>query len=105
LGFQEIRINKADAWLHFSYAMKVRILVRSVLLFPFGGFWGVCENSCNAFLLLFVMILWVPIFAMLCRKAVPMLWHVSLFLGLCGLWGFFLFTLSLSTGGFHCFFL
>jgi hypothetical protein len=33
------------------------------------------------FLLLF-MVLWVPIFAMLCRREVPMLWHASLFLGL-----------------------
>jgi hypothetical protein len=39
------------------------------------------ENSCNVFLLLF-MVFWVAIFAMLCRRTVPMLWYVSLFLGL-----------------------
>jgi hypothetical protein len=58
-----------------------------VLLFLFGVFWGMCdESSCNVFLLLF-MVLWVPISVMLCRGAVLMLWHAFLFLGL----RFFLF--------------
>jgi hypothetical protein len=49
--------------------------------FLFGGFGGVCgDNSCNVFLLLF-MVLWVPIFATLCRRAVLTLWHAFLFLG------------------------
>jgi hypothetical protein len=39
------------------------------------------ENSCNVFLLLF-MVLWVSIFAALSKRTVAMLWHVSLFLGL-----------------------
>jgi hypothetical protein len=39
------------------------------------------ENSCNVFPLL-VMVLWVPIFAMLFRRAVLMLWHASMFLEL-----------------------
>jgi hypothetical protein len=45
----------------------------------FGGMYG--ENSCNVFLVLF-MVLWVRISAMLCRRAVPMLWHAFMFLGL-----------------------
>jgi hypothetical protein len=45
----------------------------------FGGMCG--ENSCNVFLLL-VMVLTVPIVAVVCMRAVPLLWHVSLLLGL-----------------------
>jgi hypothetical protein len=58
------------------------ILFVDLLLFHFGIFWGMSDvNSCNVFLLLF-MALWVPISAMLCRRAVPTLWHAFLFLGL-----------------------
>jgi hypothetical protein len=39
------------------------------------------ETSCKVFLLLF-MILWVPISAMLCKRAVLMLWYAFLFLEL-----------------------
>jgi hypothetical protein len=39
------------------------------------------ENSCNVFLLLF-MVRWVPISATLCMRAVLMLGHAFLFLGL-----------------------
>jgi hypothetical protein len=39
------------------------------------------ENSCNVFLLLF-MALGVPISATLCSRAVLVLWHAFLFLGL-----------------------
>jgi hypothetical protein len=53
-----------------------------LLLFLFGVFWGVCgESSCNIFMLLF-MVLWVPASTMLCKRAVLMLWHAFLFLGL-----------------------
>jgi hypothetical protein len=38
-------------------------------------------NSCNVFLLLF-MALWTPMSATLFRRAVLMLWHAFLFLGL-----------------------
>jgi hypothetical protein len=71
-----------------------------LLLFRFGVFGGMCDvNSCNVFLLLF-MALWVPIYVTLFKRAVPMLWHTFMFLGL----GFFpLFFLML--GGLHCFFL
>jgi hypothetical protein len=53
-----------------------------LLIFPFDGFGGMCgDNSRNVFLLLFV-VLWVLIFATLCMRAVLMLWHAFLFLGL-----------------------
>jgi hypothetical protein len=54
-------------------------------------------NSCNVFLLLF-MALWVPISATLFRRAVPMLWHAFLFLGLRFFPDFFFLL-----GGLHCF--
>jgi len=67
------------------------ILFVDLLLFRFGVFWGMCdENSCNVFLLLF-MALWVLISATLFRKAVLMLWHAFLFLGLRFFLPFFLF--------------
>jgi hypothetical protein len=52
-------------------------------MFLFGVFGGMCgENSCNVFVLLFIVFL-VPISATLCRRAVLMLWHAfQLFLGL-----------------------
>jgi hypothetical protein len=53
-----------------------------LLLFRFGVFGRMRgETSCNVFLLIF-MVLWVPISAMLCKRAVLMLWHAFLFLGL-----------------------
>jgi hypothetical protein len=58
------------------------------------------ENSRNVFLLLF-MVLWVPIFAMLYRRAVLMLWPALLFLGLRPV-GFFP-PCSFLLGGFHFF--
>jgi hypothetical protein len=39
------------------------------------------NSSCNFFLRLF-MVLWVPISATLCWRAMLMLWHAILFLGL-----------------------
>jgi hypothetical protein len=51
-------------------------------------------NSCNVFLLLF-MVLWVPFSATLCRRAVLTLWHAFLFLEL----RFFLFFSFLSKTG------
>jgi hypothetical protein len=54
-----------------------------LLMFLFGVFSGMCdESSCNVFLQLF-MVLWDPISTMvLCKRAVLMLWHAFLFLGL-----------------------
>jgi hypothetical protein len=45
----------------------------------FGGMWG--EISCNVFTPLSI-VLWVHIYAKLFRRAVLMLWHAFLFLGL-----------------------
>jgi hypothetical protein len=56
------------------------------------------DNSCNVFLLL-LMLLWVPISATLCMKAVLMLWH-AFFLGL-RFFPLFFFLL----GDLRCFFL
>jgi hypothetical protein len=56
-------------------------------------------NSCNVFLLLFMALL-VPISARLFRRAVLMLWHAIMFLGL-RFFPLFFFLL----GGLHCFFL
>jgi hypothetical protein len=54
-------------------------IVTAQLLVLFWGMRG--ESSCNLFLLLF-MAPWVPISTTLCRRAVLMLWHAFLFLGL-----------------------
>jgi hypothetical protein len=48
------------------------------------------------------MVLWVLIFAMLCKRAMLMLWHAFLFLGLRHV-GFFP-PFSFLLGGFHFFF-
>jgi hypothetical protein len=70
---------------------------RSLRSNVFGGMCNV--NSCNVFLLLF-MVLWAPISATLCRRAVLTLWHAFLFLGL-RFFSLFFFLL----GGLHSFFL
>jgi hypothetical protein len=71
-----------------------------LLLFLFGAFWEMCgENLCNVFLPLF-MVLWVHVSATLCMRAVLMLWHVFLFLGLRFFPLFYFFL-----GGLRCFFL
>jgi hypothetical protein len=70
-----------------------------LLRFLFDIFWGLCgENSCNVFLI-FSMVLWVPIFATLCMRAMLMLWHTFMFLGLRNVGGFPLCSFLL--GGFH----
>jgi hypothetical protein len=76
------------------------ILFAGLLLFRFGVSWGIRDvNSCNVFLLLF-MALWVPISTTLFRRAVLMLWHAFLFLGLRFLPLFFFLL-----GSLYCFFL
>jgi hypothetical protein len=74
------------AWVPLTLVLTVMsVCITSFVelhVFLFGGFWGMCgESLCNVFLLLF-MVLWVPISVMLCRRAVLMLWHAFLFLGL-----------------------
>jgi hypothetical protein len=77
--------------------MDCNISFVDVLMFPFDAFGEVSgENSCNVVLLFFI-IRWFPTFAMLCRRAVPMLWHASVSLGLRHV-GFSSFLI----GGFHC---
>jgi hypothetical protein len=62
--------------------VRMQHFVRRSFAPVFDSFWGMCgKNSCNVFLQLFI-VLWVPIFAMRCRRAMPILWHVSMFLGL-----------------------
>jgi hypothetical protein len=58
-------------------------------------------NSCNVFLPLF-MAMWVLISATLFMRAVLVLWHAFLFLGLRF---FFSLLSSFLLGGLHCFFL
>jgi hypothetical protein len=68
------------------------ILFVELLLFLFDVVGGMCgESSWSVFLLLF-MVLWVPISAMPCRRAVLMLWHAFLLLGLRFFPPFFLFA-------------
>jgi hypothetical protein len=51
-------------------------------MFLFGVLGGMCDvNSCNVFLLLF-MALWVPISATLFKRAVLVMWHAFMFVGL-----------------------
>jgi hypothetical protein len=62
--------------------MHVQTFVEECTFVRFGVNWGMCDvNSCNAFLLLF-MLLWVPISVTLCRRAVRTLRHAFMFLGL-----------------------
>jgi hypothetical protein len=80
--------------------MSCNISFVELLMFLFGVFGGMCvDNSCNVFMILF-MVLWVPIFATPCRRAVLMLWHAFLFPGL-RFFPLFFFLL----GGLHYFFL
>jgi hypothetical protein len=65
-----------------SYERMYHFVCQYTYVPLFRRLWGnVRETSCDVFLLLF-MVLWVLIFAMLCKRAVPMLWHVTLFLEL-----------------------
>jgi hypothetical protein len=57
------------------------------------------ENSCNVFVLVFVVVLWVHVFAILCMMVVPILWHASMFLELRHV-GCFLHLFPFLIGGF-----
>jgi hypothetical protein len=51
-------------------------------MFSLDVFEGMCgENSCEVFILPF-MVLWASIFATLCMRAMLMLWHAFMLLGL-----------------------
>jgi hypothetical protein len=85
----------------FDNYVGMKHFVRRTTFLSFRRFWGMCgESSCNVFLLHF-MVLWVLISAMLCKRAVLMLWHAFLFLGLIRFFPLFFFLL----GGLCCFFL
>jgi hypothetical protein len=65
-----------------SHVRMQHFVRRTTFFFLFDVLGGMCgENSCNIFQLLF-MVLWVLIPSTLCRRAVLMLWHAFLFLGL-----------------------
>jgi hypothetical protein len=84
----------------FDSHVRMRHFFVHILILLFGVFGGMCGVSlCNVFLLLF-MVLWGPISAMLCRRAVLMLWHAFLFLGLMFFSRFFFLL-----GGLCCLFL
>jgi hypothetical protein len=69
--------------------VRMQHFVRRSIPLPFRLFGGIRgENSCNVFLLPFI-VLWVPICATLCRRAMLMVWLAFLFLGL----GFLSFSL------------
>jgi hypothetical protein len=80
--------------------VRMQHFVRRSTSVPFRRFLGDVRreyvNSCNAFLLLF-MALWVLISATLVRRAVLVLWHAFMFLGLRFFPPFFFFRLVAST--------
>jgi hypothetical protein len=80
------------------YYVRMRHFVRRTTTYvPFQRFWEMCDvNSCNVFMLLF-MVLWVPIFATLFRRAVLTLRHAFMFPGLRFFPLFFVLLVSL-----HC---
>jgi hypothetical protein len=62
--------------------VRMQHFVRRIIFVPFRRFWGMCgESSCNVFMMFF-MAFWVPISATFCKRAILMLWHAFLFLGL-----------------------
>jgi hypothetical protein len=67
-------ISAADSRsLRYESYVRMQHLYRRSTSVPFRRFERMCgENSCNVFLLMF-MVLWVPTFAKLCRRAVLML--------------------------------
>jgi hypothetical protein len=92
MGAIDSRCLRSDSYFRMQH------FVRRATYIPFRGFLG--ENSCNVFLLLF-MVLWLTIAAMLCRRAVLMLWHAFLFHGLRFFSFFSSFCLVLSAA-FYC---
>jgi hypothetical protein len=81
--------------LRFDNYVRMQHFVRRSTYIPFRRFWGMCgDNSCNSFRLLF-MVLWV----LICMRAVLMLRHSFMFLGLRFLPPFFFLL-----GGVHCLF-
>jgi hypothetical protein len=66
--FSRMGVAKSRSLRYDCYARMQHFVRRSTCV-PFRDFWGTCgENPCKVFLLLF-MVLWVPIFATLCMRA------------------------------------
>jgi hypothetical protein len=86
--------------LRYESDVRLQHFVRRSTCVPFRRFWGMCDvNSCNVFMLPFMVLLWVPISATFCKRAVLTLWHAFLFLGRSFPPLFFFLS-----GGLHCFF-
>jgi hypothetical protein len=91
--FRSLRSNGFD---YMQYFVR-----RSNHYVPFRRFGWICgDNSCNVILLL--MVLWVLIRAMLCKRAVLGRWHACMLLGPRHV-GFFPLS-SFLLGGLHFFF-
>jgi hypothetical protein len=84
--------------------VRMQHCVRRSTYIPFRWFWGIFGENLRVVFLLLFMVLWLPIFATLYRRAVLMLWHAFLFLRLrpVGIFPPFSFLLG---GSFHCLFL
>jgi hypothetical protein len=90
--------------LRFDKYVRMQHFVRRYAYVPFRRFyWG--DVLRREFLQRLFVALHGTIFVMLCKRAVPKLWHASLFLGLRPVWGFsslfFPFCLVVSTA-FSC---
>jgi hypothetical protein len=60
--------------------VRMQHFVRQSTYVPFRRFWGdVRREFMQRLSMVFFMVLWVPIFATLCRRAVLMLWRAFLF--------------------------
>jgi hypothetical protein len=87
--------------LRYESYVRLQHFVRRSTCVPFRRFLGMFDvNSCNVFMLPFMVLLWVPISATLCKRAVVTLWHAFMFLGLSLPPPLFFFL----PGGLHCFF-
>jgi hypothetical protein len=86
--------------LRYDRYVSMRHFVRRSTFVSFRRFGGDVRRKLLQRLLLLFMVLWVPTFAMLCKRAVLMLWHVSLLRGLKPV-GFFPPRFPLLIAGFH----
>jgi hypothetical protein len=59
--------------------VRMHHFVRRSIYVPFRrDVWGMCGMNFFTVFVPLCMVLWVPIVAMLCKRAVPMLWHAAL---------------------------
>jgi hypothetical protein len=64
-----------------NYVSMPKKLRRSTYV-PFRRFGGMCGENSNNVSPLFFMVIWVHVFSTLCKRAMLMLWHAFMFLGL-----------------------